>query len=194
MVLTLVFLLAGFVILIKGADFLVSGSSSIAKKFNISNIAIGLTVVALGTSTPELLVSVTSSIKGYNSAAFGNIIGSNNFNLLLILGVAGLIFPLVVLRNTVRYEVPLSLLAAAILYLLVNDTVVWGDDFNRLSRGDSAVLLGLFGLFMVYIIRTMNNAADFDQDQQIKVFQNPKVSRVYYSWVSHVGWRRNSCG
>jgi cation:H+ antiporter len=174
MVLTLVFLLAGFVILIKGADFLVSGSSSIAKKFNISNIAIGLTVVALGTSTPELLVSVTSSIKGYNSAAFGNIIGSNNFNLLLILGVAGLIFPLVVLRNTVRYEVPLSLLAAAILYLLVNDTVVWGDDFNRLSRGDSAVLLGLFGLFMVYIIRTMNNAADFDQDQQIKVFKTQK--------------------
>ena len=124
MFLAIILLLVGFTILIKGADFLVSGSSSIAKKFNISNIAIGLTVVALGTSTPELLVSVTSSIKGYNSAAFGNIIGSNNFNLLLILGVAGLIFPLVVLRNTVRYEVPLSLLATAILYLLVNDTIV----------------------------------------------------------------------
>lgn len=170
----LVLLLTGFVILIKGADFLVSGSSSIAKKFKISNIAIGLTVVALGTSTPELLVSVTSSIKGYNSAAFGNIIGSNNFNLLLILGVAGLIYPLVVLRNTIRYEVPLSLLAAAILYLLVNDTLIWGDNFNRLSRGDSAILLGLFGLFMAYIIRTMSNASDFDQDQQIKIFSTPK--------------------
>ncbi|MBP9926789.1 MAG: sodium:calcium antiporter, partial [Cyclobacteriaceae bacterium] len=97
MLLSIILLLVGFAILIKGADFLVSGSSSIAKKFNISNIAIGLTVVALGTSTPELLVSITSSLKGYNSAAFGNIIGSNNFNLLLILGVAGLIFPLVVL-------------------------------------------------------------------------------------------------
>ncbi|MBL7877539.1 MAG: calcium/sodium antiporter [Cyclobacteriaceae bacterium] len=174
MLLALVLLLTGFVILIKGADFLVSGSSSIAKKFKISNIAIGLTVVALGTSTPELLVSVTSSIKGYNSAAFGNIIGSNNFNLLLILGVAGLIYPLVVLRNTIRYEVPLSLLAAAILYLLVNDTLIWGDNFNRLSRGDSAILLGLFGLFMAYIIRTMSNASDFDQDQQIKIFSTPK--------------------
>lgn len=174
MLLALVLLLTGFVILIKGADFLVSGSSSIAKKFKISNIAIGLTVVALGTSTPELLVSITSSIKGYNSAAFGNIIGSNNFNLLLILGVAGLIYPLAVLRNTIRYEVPLSLLAAAILYLLVNDTLIWGDNFNRLSRGDSAILLGLFGLFMVYIIRTMSNASDFDQDQQIKIFSTPK--------------------
>lgn len=96
MLLPVILLLVGFAILIKGADFLVSGSSSIAKKFNISNIAIGLTVVALGTSTPELLVSITSSMKGYNSAAFGNVIGSNNFNLLFILGIAGLIYPLAI--------------------------------------------------------------------------------------------------
>jgi len=142
MLLAISLLLVGFVILIKGADFLVGGASSMAKKFNISNIAIGLTVVSFGTSAPELLVSVTSSLKGYNSAAFGNVIGSNNFNLLFILGVARIIYPLVVLRNTVRYEVPLSLLAAFILYVLVIDVSLWSDASNELSRLDALILLG----------------------------------------------------
>jgi cation:H+ antiporter len=173
MFLAFVLLLVGFAILIKGADFLVSGSSSVAKKFNISNIAIGLTVVAFGTSTPELLVSVTSSLKGYNSAAFGNVIGSNNFNLLFILGVAGLIYPLVVLRNTIKYEVPLSLLAAVVLYILVNDVLIWGGDTNELSRLDSFILLGFFGLFMLYIYRTMTNATDLDQVDTIKLYKTP---------------------
>ncbi len=144
-----------------------------AKKLNISNIAIGLTVVSFGTSAPELLVSVTSSLKGYDSAAFGNIIGSNNFNLLFILGIAGIIYPLVVLRNTVRYEVPLSLLAAFVLYLLVNDTTLWGGATNELSRLDSIVLLAFFGLFMLYIYRTMSNATNLDQNDSIKLFSTP---------------------
>jgi cation:H+ antiporter len=114
MLLAFTLLIVGFAILIKGADFLVNGSSSVAKRFNISNLAIGLTVVAFGTSTPELLVNIMSSVKGYNDAAFGNIIGSNVFNLLFILGVSGLIYPLVVHRNTVSFEVPMSLLAAGI--------------------------------------------------------------------------------
>jgi cation:H+ antiporter len=167
-------LLVGFVILIKGADFLVSGSSSVAKKFNISNIAIGLTVVAFGTSTPELLVSVTSSLKGYDSAAFGNVIGSNNFNLLLILGVAGLIYPLVVLRNTIRYEVPLSLVAAIVLFILVNDSLIWGSETNVLSRIDSLILLGFFGLFMMYIYRTMSTTSDYNSgSDSIKIYSTP---------------------
>lgn len=173
MLLAISLLLVGFAILIKGADFLVGGASSMAKKFNISNIAIGLTVVSFGTSAPELLVSVTSSLKGYNSAAFGNVIGSNNFNLLFILGVAGIIYPLVVLRNTVRYEVPLSLLAALVLYLLVNDVAFWGSESNALSRLDSMILLGFFGLFMLYIYRTMSNASDFDQGGSIKLYSTP---------------------
>ncbi|HPW64302.1 MAG TPA: calcium/sodium antiporter [Cyclobacteriaceae bacterium] len=173
MLLAITLLLVGFAILIKGADFLVSGSSSVAKKFNISNIAIGLTVVAFGTSTPELLVSVTSSLKGYNSAAFGNVIGSNNFNLLFILGVAGLIYPLVVLRNTIKYEVPLSLLAAVVLYILVNDVVIWGSATNELSRLDSFILLGFFIVFMLYIYRTMTNATDLDQGDSIKIYSTP---------------------
>ena len=174
MLLAVTLLLVGFVILIKGADFLVSGASSIAKKFNISNIAIGLTVVALGTSTPELLVSITSSIKGYNSAAFGNVIGSNNFNLLFILGISGLIYPLIVQRNTVKYEVPLSLLAAVVLFVLVNDQLLWNSDVNKLTRIDSFILLLMFCGFMVYIYRTMSHATDLNEGGEIKIFSNPK--------------------
>jgi cation:H+ antiporter len=175
MLLAITLLLIGFVILIKGADFLVNGSSSIAKKFNISNIAIGLTVVALGTSTPELLVSVTSSINGYNSAAFGNVIGSNNFNSLFILGVAGLIYPLIVQRNTIRFELPFSLIAVIVMFILVNDQLLWNSGINIFSRIDSLILLIVFGIFMIYIYRTMNNEPEGGAEGgEIKIYSNFK--------------------
>jgi len=172
MLLEFILLLVGFVILIKGADFLVNGSSSIAKKFNISNLAIGLTVVAFGTSTPELLVNIMSSAKGYNDAAFANIIGSNTFNLLFILGIAGLIYPLVVHRNTVSFEVPLSLMAAGVLFILVNDSMIWGSAENTLSRIDAFILLILFGLFMYYVARTMKNGPGEEEGGPIKTYSN----------------------
>lgn len=173
MIVQFVWLIAGFTILILGADFLVSGSSSIAKKMGISNLAIGLTVVAFGTSMPELLVSVQSSLKGYNDAAFGNVIGSNNFNLLFILGIAGLIYPLVVQRNTIKYEVPLSLLAAGVLFLLVNDKMILGNEGNFLSRIDSLILLLFFGGFLLYIYRSMKTTSDYEEDNSIKIYKTP---------------------
>jgi len=173
MIVQFVWLIAGFAILIIGADFLVSGASSIAKKMGISNLAIGLTVVAFGTSMPELLVSVQSSLKGYNDAAFGNIIGSNNFNLLFILGLAGLIYPLVVQRNTIKYEVPLSLLAAGVLFLLVNDKMILGSEGNFLSRIDSLILLLFFGGFLLYIYRSMKTTSDYEEDNSIKIYKTP---------------------
>lgn len=169
---TITLLLVGFGVLIKGADFLVNGSSSLAKKMNISNLAIGLTVVAFGTSTPELIVSTLAAVEGKNDASFGNIIGSNNFNLLFILGIAGLIYPLVVQRSTVKYEVPLSILAALVLYILVNDSLLWGSTDNILTRIDSFILLLFFGGFMFYIVRTMKNNTDLDQDD-VKIFPTP---------------------
>jgi len=175
MFLTFVLLLVGFVILVKGADFLVDGSASIAKKYNISNLAIGLTVVAFGTSTPELLVNIMSSVKGYNDAAFGNVIGSNILNLLVILGISGVIYPLVVQRNTVSFEVPLSLVAAILLFILVNDVLIFGGSENILSRIDALILLLFFGLFMVYISRTMKNGLDSEEGESIK---------VYSTWLS----------
>jgi len=174
-------LLVGFVILIKGADFLVNGASSAAKKFGVSNLAIGLTVVAFGTSMPELIVSLLSALDGKNDASFGNVIGSNNFNLLFILGISGLIFPLVVQRNTVKYEIPLSLMAAIMLFVLVNDQLLWGSSDiptgyqGIASRVDGFIMLGFFGLFLIYIYRTMKQTSEMDEGDGIK---------IYGTWVS----------
>ncbi len=174
MFLAITLLLAGFAVLIFGADFLVKGASSAAKKYGISHLAIGLTVVAFGTSMPELIVSLFSAMEGKNDAAFGNVIGSNNFNLLFILGFAGLIYPLVVQRNTVKYEIPLSLLAAGVLYLLVNDSAIFGSsDGNVLSRFDSSILLVFFIAFLFYIYRTMRTASDLDEGEAIKIYSMP---------------------
>ncbi len=176
MFLDILLLLVGFAVLIKGADFLVSGASSAAKKYGISNLAIGLTVVAFGTSMPELIVSLLSAIDGKNDASFGNVIGSNNFNLLFILGVAGLIYPLVVHRNTVKWEVPLSLVAVVVLYLLVNDKLVSGatdapEGYDGvLSRLDSIILLLFFSGFLFYIYRTMKQAPETEQGE-IKIYK-----------------------
>lgn len=171
MFLSIILLLVGFVILIKGADFLVGGSSSVAKKFNVSNLAIGLTVVAFGTSTPELLVNIMSSLKGYNDAAFANIIGSNTFNLLFILGIAGIIYPLTVHRNTVSFEVPLSLIAALVLFILVNDVLIFGSTENLLSRFDALILLIFFGAFMFYIARTMKDGPGSEEGGPVKIYK-----------------------
>lgn len=182
MLVPIVLLLVGFAVLIKGADFLVNGASSAAKKNGISNLAIGLTVVAFGTSMPELIVSLLSALNGKNDASFGNVIGSNNFNLLLILGVAGLIYPLVVQRNTVKYEVPMSLGAALLLFILVNDTLIWGSPVitegdktyqGILGRLDSIILLIFFGGFLIYIYRTMRTASDMEEGTAIKIYSMP---------------------
>jgi cation:H+ antiporter len=160
MFLSLFLLLLGFVILVKGADFLVKGASSVAKRKGISNLAIGLTVVAFGTSMPELTVSVLAALEGRNDASFGNVIGSNNFNLLFILGIAGLLYPLAVHRNTVNKEIPISLGAAFLLWLLVNDS--WhgmGESgINNLSRLDALILLVFFSGFIYYVYLSMKEA------------------------------------
>ncbi len=172
MVLPILLLLTGFVILVKGADLLVLGSSSIAKRYNVSSLAIGLTVVAFGTSTPELIVSILSAVNERNDASFGNVFGSNNFNTYLILGTAGLIYPLVVKRNTIKYEVPLSLFAVALVFVLVNDSSLWGSASNQLSRVDAILLLLTFAFFMYYIFRLMNRGADLEESN-IRLFTFP---------------------
>jgi cation:H+ antiporter len=187
MLFPILLLLVGFAILIKGADYLVNGASSAAKKYGISNLAIGLTVVAFGTSMPELIVSLLAAINGQNDASFGNVIGSNNFNLLFILGISGIIFPLVVQRNTVKYEVPISLAAAGVLFLVVNDGMLWGSELNILSRFDSVILLTFFVAFLLYIYRTMSNSTDIDQGE-IKLYSMPlSVGMVVLGLVMLIG-------
>lgn len=153
MTLHFVLLIVGFAILIKGADWMVEGASSLAKRLNVSDLLIGLTVVAFGTSAPELTVNLFAASEGLNDAMFGNIIGSSIMNMFFILGIAGIIYPLTVQRTTVKYEIPFSMFCAVLLYFLVNDVSYWGGSENILSRIDGGILLFFFGLFMVYVIR-----------------------------------------
>ncbi|HOX97070.1 MAG TPA: calcium/sodium antiporter, partial [bacterium] len=142
----------GFPALLKGADLLVDGSVSIAKKFNISNIVIGLTIVAFGTSMPELVVNIMAGLNGNNEIAIGNVLGSNIANIFLILGVAALIYPLSTKQNTVWKEIPFSLLAILVLGTLVNDQFIDGGPISILSRIDGFILLAFFIIFFYYII------------------------------------------
>ena len=167
-----VFLIIGFILLVKGADLLVSGSSSLAKKLAISEIVIGLTVVAFGTSVPELVINIFSSIEGHNDIVFGNIIGSNISNTLLVLGFSGLIFPLTVLKNTKYKEIPFTLLACIILFILVNDSMIFGLKENILSRTDGVIFLLLLIISLIYVfllskIKT-SSADDINEYSHIK--------------------------
>ncbi len=148
--LTYILFVLGFVLLIKGADFLVDGASSIAKKLKISNLVIGLTVVSFGTSAPELVVNIISAIKGQGDLAIGNIIGSNISNILLILGVSAIICALCVHKGTVWKEVPLSLLAILVVFILVNDGLIDRLGFSALTRIDGLILLAFFIIFIYY--------------------------------------------
>jgi cation:H+ antiporter len=143
-------LIVGFAVIIKCADFLVDGSSSIAHRFRVSELVIGLTVVAFGTSTPELFVNIIASLKGNSEIAIGNILGSNIANILLILGVSSVICPLTVTKGTVWKEIPFSLLAAIVLGLTANDQLIDKNSISVLTRIDGLVLLCFFIIFLYY--------------------------------------------
>jgi cation:H+ antiporter len=148
--LTYILFIVGFVFLIKGAGLLVDGASAIARRFNISDLVIGLTVVAFGTSTPELFVNVVASVKGNSDIAIGNVLGSNICNVFLILGVSAAIYPLSVSQGTVWKEIPFSLLAVIVLGLMANDRMIDGAGFSLLTRIDGLVLLAFFVIFLYY--------------------------------------------
>lgn len=177
----LILVAVGFVLLIKGADFLVNGASSLAKRFNVSDIAIGLTVVAMGTSAPELVVNIISgtvtSEGGTSDIVFGNIIGSNIFNTFLILGVSAVIYPLTVHKNALWKEVPYSLLATVIFFILVNDQIFFDKPQNTLSIIDSIILLLMFLLFLVYIFMNLTrNPDENDLVEDIEIYGSKKTT------------------
>ncbi|MFH1320351.1 MAG: calcium/sodium antiporter [Bacteroidota bacterium] len=151
--LTYILFVAGFVILIKGADILVSGSASVAKRFNVSDLVVGLTIVSFGTSAPELIVNIIASINGSADIAIGNVFGSNIANILLILGVSALICNLPIQRNTVLSEIPFSLSAALLVGFIANASLFNEGEYLTISRYDGVILLGFFLLFMAYIFK-----------------------------------------
>ena len=180
LVINSLFIVLGFILLIKGADFLVSGASSLAKRFNVSDIAIGLTVVAMGTSAPELVVNIISGSDGYDGVVFGNIIGSNIFNMFLILGIAAVIYPISVQRKSLFKEIPYSLFATLIFFVLVNDVLIFGALENTLSIIDSVILLVLFSLFLLYIFFNLKKDKDAEMEEDIVVYGSLKTTAMIF--------------
>lgn len=157
MLISTILIIVGFVLLIKGADFLVDGSSNIAKKFHIPEIIIGLTIISIGTSMPELFVSITSSISGYSDMAIGNIVGSNISNLLLILGVSAVIKAIDFKRETRLIEIPMCVFITIVFMMLCN----FGQD---VSRVEGIILTVLFILFIIYTIVMAFKGEEFDKE------------------------------
>ncbi|CDQ41169.1 MULTISPECIES: calcium/sodium antiporter [Virgibacillus] len=147
-----IWLIIGFVLLIKGADLFVDGSSNIAKLLRVPTILIGLTIVAFGTSSPEATVSIIAALEGTADVSMGNVIGSNIFNLTLVVGIATIIFPIKVENETIRKEIPFTLLASVALLVLISDTVLQGFDVNYISRSDGLIFLLFLSVFMYYVI------------------------------------------
>lgn len=163
MLLEIWILIIGFILLMKGADWFVEGASHLAGRFHIPQIVIGLTIVAFGTSAPEAAISITSALKNSNDLAIGNIIGSNIINVLVILGIVGLITKLKVKKTTYNYEIPFVLVITLLMLILAK----WDQSLNRL---DGLILLLCFGLFFIYLIYMAKSQKEDNQGMMVHSF------------------------
>lgn len=148
MTLQILILLGGLALILFGANWLVDGSSSIAKRFGISEFVIGLTIVGIGTSTPEMVVSFLSAFQGKADMAIGNIVGSNIFNTLMILGVTALIAPMAITKSNLKRDIPLNIFVTVLLILLGMNFTIFGLGQDQLSRIDGAILLVIFAWYL----------------------------------------------
>lgn len=146
----IIYLLGGLALILLGANGLTDGAASVAKRFRIPPIVIGLTIVAFGTSAPELAVSVSSALQGNAEISIGNVVGSNIFNTLMIVGCTALFAPIVVSRNTLRKEIPLCILSSVVLLVCANDVLLDGGAENIISITDGLILLCFFAIFLGY--------------------------------------------
>jgi len=168
-----VMLVAGLALLVKGADFLVDGSSSLAKKVGVSTLVIGLTIVAFGTSMPELVVNIAAALQGADDISIGNIIGSSIANILLILGISAVIFNLKVQQSTIWREIPLALLAA--LALLASYAKIYTDSVAPvLLRSEGILFLLFFVIFLIYVLTLAKNSKA--NNEAIKTFSNARTA------------------
>lgn len=182
MILDIVLLVVGFIVLIKGADIFVDGASSIAGNFKISKMLIGLTIVAFGTSAPEFAVSVKSLISGNGDIVLGNVIGSNILNILLILGISSLFHFLNVKNNTVKKELPITLLITTLFAVLLSDHLFDSNITNAFTRSDGIVLLLFFLVFIYYLISMARNKIDDDRNEKYM----PIVKSIIYTIIGLV--------
>lgn len=167
MIINILLIIVGFILLVKGADWLVEGASGVAKKFHIPEIIIGLTIVSIGTSMPELFVSVTSAMKNLEDISLGNVIGSNICNLLLILGLSATINPIIFKKETKMFEIPMNL-GITILFL------IFCNIGNEVSRIDSIILLVVFAIFITYTIVMAKKGNDINKTEEVEKSEKPR--------------------
>ena len=167
MLVDIILLVVGFAVLIKGADLFVDGASNVALNFKVSKMLIGLTIVAFGTSAPEFAVSVKGLLSNSGDIVLGNVIGSNILNILLILGVSAIIHPLVVKNNTVKKELPITLLITSLFAVLLSDNIFDKKLTNSFTRGDGIVLILFFLVFIYYLITLMRNKVEEEKDKEV---------------------------
>ena len=167
MILNIILLIVGFVILIKGADVFVEGASGVAGNFKISKMLIGLTIVSFGTSAPEFAISIKSLLSGSGDIVLGNVIGSNILNVLLILGCSSIVHSLTVKSNTVKKELPITMLITILFAVLLSDAIFDKDMINQFSRSDGIVLLLFFTVFLYYLIKMARNKTEEDADKDL---------------------------
>lgn len=181
LLISILILLGGLALIYYGANFLTDGAGSIARRMQISGLVIGLTIVAIGTSTPELAVSLTGAIQGKASIALGNVVGSNIFNILAILGLVALISPIKVARSTTYVEIPMLLVISTALLVLAQDSIFGGvTDMDNLCQGDGIVLLLLFAMFIGY---TFYIARKGMQEEKALNTELPEAPRIkVYGW------------
>ncbi|PGT82430.1 MULTISPECIES: calcium/sodium antiporter [Bacillaceae] len=173
-------LIVGIALLIKGADFFVDGASSIARALHVSPLLIGLTIVAFGTSSPEATVSIIAALEENAGVAIGNVVGSNILNITFVVGVTALINPLKVENETIRKEIPFTLLASVALLILVSDVTLQSLEANFITRSDGLIFLLFFAVFLYYIFEVARNSRE-------KIKEEASVSKT-----SPPSWGKNS--
>ncbi len=161
-------LLLGLALILVGANYLTDGASALAKKMNISPLVIGLTIVAFGTSAPELTVSVVSAIKGSAELAIGNIVGSNIANILMIVGITAVVAPITIKQSTLTREIPFVILSSIVVLICANDIFLGTGTENVLNRADGLIMLCFFAIFLSYTFAIARNHGDEEQEAEIK--------------------------
>lgn len=166
--LDIVFLIGGLALILLGANGLTDGAAAVAKRFHISDLVIGLTIVAFGTSAPELVISTMAALGGSAEMAIGNVVGSNIFNVLAIIGVTAMVMPIKVGEGTMSKEIPLVILCSFVLAFMANDVILDGGSRNIISRIDGLVLLGFFLIFMRYTFAIARSGNAEEEETKIK--------------------------
>ncbi len=184
MLINIILLVIGFILLIKGADLFIDGATSLARNFKISKMLIGITVVALGSSAPELAISITSLMEGSGDVVIGNVIGSNITNTLLVLGICAIIHPLCLKNNTIKKELPIAMLFTALVAVLLSDKLLLNASENSLTIADGIVLLLFFLVFLYYLLALIRNKNKNIEEDEIIL---SKRKSILYSILGIIG-------